>query len=324
MSRSRAVGLTVLLSLLLIVALVIGYLAGSGKLFSKSDALSEPYLFDNTRYEAEFEDTDGLATNSTEKNTKVIIRFFDGGRKASILVPDQCSYTSFNFDSGYRYTADTHRECVDDDRENIIEKGAGSNVEFIAQPKGKDKIQITPVVDGQEKPPAIARKTPNEPTDEEKGLDPRFPAEPAPTKNTEGDEPPEEESEEPEPTPEPEEPETDMTAVTAGTVCGEVTAENFGSTMTIVAIKEPSDCDTSMEVFTEYYSANPRGGQPRSTSAIWDAPNGWYCSKAFPLPGGSGSNYDNRPSCGPNENERHAVAVEPEYVDRVQQSVGRR
>lgn len=324
MSRSRAVVLTVLLSILLIVALVLGYLAGSGKLFSKSDALSEPYLFDNTRYEAEFDDTEGLATNPSTTKTKVIIRFFDGGRKASILVPDQCSYTSFNFDTGYHYTADTRRECVNGDNENIMERDPGSDTGFVAEPKGKDRLEIKRIIDGQEKKPVTARKTPNEPTDEEKGLDPRFPAEPAPAREPEESEEPEEESEEPEPLPEPEEPEDDMTSVTAGTICGEVESEITNYQATVLALKDGADCVTSMEIFTDYFSANPTGGPPQSTSAIWDAPNGWYCSRSVQIPGGGGSNADNRSACGPSRDDRHAVAMEPEYIPEMQQSLGRR
>lgn len=105
--------------------------------------------------------------------------------------------------------------------------------------------------------------------------------------------------------------------VTVGTVCGEVTAENSGMTAPVVAIKDGADCATAVEVFTEYLSANPSGEPPFSTSAIWDAPNGWYCSKGYTIPGDPEDNASRQLACGPSKEDKAAAWIQPERVDEV-------
>ena len=113
-------------------------------------------------------------------------------------------------------------------------------------------------------------------------------------------------------------PEDDRTNVAAGTVCGEVTSKGDGSTLSIVAMDNGTDCDEALEVFSDYMSDSPSGMPPQGSGAFWTAPNGWTCSgNNYLFPGDEDQKFNTFPSCGPDSNETNVVAVPKERVNEL-------
>ncbi|MCT1452844.1 hypothetical protein M3G18_08010 [Corynebacterium sp. p3-SID1145] len=102
--------------------------------------------------------------------------------------------------------------------------------------------------------------------------------------------------------------------VTKGTICGDVSMSNGELTRSVVALEDGADCAEIMSVFEDYLSPNPTGGPPRSTSAIWEAPNGWYCSKKILLNGDPDNNASLQPACGPSREHRLGVWMDKERI----------
>ncbi|WKK63748.1 hypothetical protein [Corynebacterium sp. P8-C1] len=102
--------------------------------------------------------------------------------------------------------------------------------------------------------------------------------------------------------------------VTKGTICGDVSVSNGELTRSVVALEDGADCAEIMSVFEDYLSPDPTGGPPRSTSAIWEAPNGWYCSKKILLNGDPDNNASLQPACGPSREHRLGVWMDKERI----------
>lgn len=110
----------------------------------------------------------------------------------------------------------------------------------------------------------------------------------------------------------------DRTNVAAGTVCGQVTSLGDGSPLSIVAMTDGVDCDEAMDVFSDYMSDSPSGMPPQGSGAFWTAPNGWTCGGSnFLFPGDEDQKFNKYPSCGPDNNEKLVVAVDPARVSEL-------
>lgn len=108
--------------------------------------------------------------------------------------------------------------------------------------------------------------------------------------------------------------EAEAADVTKGTICGDVSMSNGELTRSVVALEDGADCAEIMSVFEDYLSPDPTGGPPRSTSAIWEAPNGWYCSKKILLNGDPDNNASLQPACGPSREHRLGVWMDKERI----------
>lgn len=107
---------------------------------------------------------------------------------------------------------------------------------------------------------------------------------------------------------------TEAADVTKGTNCGDVSVSNGELTRSVVALEDGADCAEIMSVFEDYLSPDPTGGPPMSTSMIWDAPNGWYCSKKILLNGDPDNNASLQPACGPSREHRLGVWMDKERI----------
>lgn len=105
MSRLKAVGLTALISFLVIAAIVVGVIVNQrGNSAGYREAVSEPALYSQTRYKATISTSYGLTTCDGEmKDVEVILRFFDDGREATITSPTLRSYAELEWQTGYKY-----------------------------------------------------------------------------------------------------------------------------------------------------------------------------------------------------------------------------
>lgn len=108
--------------------------------------------------------------------------------------------------------------------------------------------------------------------------------------------------------------EAETANVTKGTICGDVSVSNGELTHSVVALEDGADCAEIMSVFEDYLSPDPTGGPPMSTSAIWEAPNGWYCSKQLLLNGDPDNNASLQPACGPSREHRLGVWMDKERI----------
>lgn len=105
MSRLKAVGITALISILVIAAIVVGIIVNQrGNFAGYREAVSEPALYSQTRYKATISTSYGLTTCDGEmKDVDVILRFFDNGREATITSPTLRSYAELEWEEGYKY-----------------------------------------------------------------------------------------------------------------------------------------------------------------------------------------------------------------------------
>lgn len=102
--------------------------------------------------------------------------------------------------------------------------------------------------------------------------------------------------------------------VTKGTICGDITVSNGELTRSVVALEDGADCKQIMSVFEDYLSPDPTGGPPMSTSAVWEAPNGWFCSKKIHLNGDPENNASLQRACGPSREHRLGAWIDEERI----------
>ncbi|WP_145961641.1 hypothetical protein [Corynebacterium renale] len=86
------------------------------------------------------------------------------------------------------------------------------------------------------------------------------------------------------------------TALT-GQVCGQIPSVTPDDPpMNVVALEDNTDCKVAMSVMRDYRSDNPSGTPPVGNGYLWNAPNGWGCSRGFALNYGA-PHSDYWPSC---------------------------
>lgn len=110
------------------------------------------------------------------------------------------------------------------------------------------------------------------------------------------------------------EPEEDIAAASTGTVCGNVTAEWTGNTLSVVALEDDTDCEVALEVMADYLSKNPSGGSPQGSGGFWDSPLGWGCARGYIIPGDSDAGANMNPTCSSDNGPGQVTAIAPERV----------
>lgn len=158
MSRTKAVALTALISLLTIAVMVIAYLLGTQAFNRSQGALDDPKLFSNTRYQGTLPTTEGLNEEAPD-DAIVVVRFFDEGRTATITSPTLDRYSELTWEKDFTYV------------EKVVTGEGGTGTKWTFTPNDQGSLDISyKIRGGEETQPAPVDKTGWEDVDHEPGL----------------------------------------------------------------------------------------------------------------------------------------------------------